>query len=68
MKKEDYIEKLCNLVREKGNKLTVKELRVLLARHTTPGSADKAPVKAKGKRNTVRKLSLIHISEPTRPY
>ena len=57
MKKEDYIEKLCNLVREKGNKLTVKELRVLLARHTvpTPGSADKAPVKAKGKRNTVRK-------------
>ncbi len=55
MKKSDYIEKLTEIVRERAEKLTVKELRVLVARHTTPEVADVSPVKAKKKRGTVRK-------------
>ena len=54
MKKSDYIEKLTKIVRERAEKLTVKELRVLVARHTTPEDAGIAP-KAKKKRKTVRK-------------
>ena len=54
MKKSDYIEKLTEIVRERAEKLTVKELRVLVARHTTPEGAGTTP-KAKKKRKTVRK-------------
>ena len=52
MKKEDYIKKLVTLVKDKAEKLTVKELRVLVARHTPEVAS--VSRKAKGKRKTVR--------------
>lgn len=33
MTKAEYIEKLCELTRERAKKLTVKQIRTLIAKH-----------------------------------
>jgi hypothetical protein len=33
MKKSDYIEQLCDITRERAKKLTIKQLRTLIAKY-----------------------------------